>query len=746
MTISTQTNKHTYSGDGSTKAFAFSFEILDESHIVVEIKDTNGTITTQTLTTHYTVSGTDNTTLLTDYQSGTVTFVTAPAATDTVVIRRGVPLTQPVDYLENDNFPAETHEDALDRLTMIDQQQQEAIDRSVKLDSATSTSVGTLPEPTADYYLKRNSTNDGFEWVQISSSAGLGNVVDDVSPQLGGDLDVNSNAIISASNGDIEITPNGTGSIVLDGLNWPQADGTSNQVLKTDGAGQLSWGSGSGGLADVVDDTTPQLGGDLDVNSNSIVSTSNGNIAITPNGTGSVVLDGLNWPQADGTNGQVIVTNGSGQLSFSTASGGLADVVDDTTPQLGGNLDLNSNNITGTGNINITGSIDSTAGSVIDGSADEIQLLIQGHSTQTSNILEIETSAASNLFTVNNSGNVTVAGTVDGRDLATDGTKLDGIEASADVTDATNVDVALGETNGLITRTADDTFTGRTLTGTSNEITVTNGDGVSGNPTVSLPSSIDLGGKTLEIPNGTSVTTSTAGQLAMDTNGDGTTVTQGVLQGYDGTRNMYYFGSDAYPTTDGHVLTYDSATNKVRWEAAGAGSSTWVPLSSATASSSATVEFTSNIDSTYNMYAIVYRQVVPATDGASLRMRLSLDGGATYLSSGFYSQCGIEGSATQLTTTTEYIPLTSTSIGVDNGTSSGGASGIVYIGDPSDASHYKAIWGAGTYIDSAVNANYTSSYSGRYKTATTAVDAVDFLYSSGNITSGEFILYGIKES
>jgi hypothetical protein len=86
-------------------------------------------------------------------------------------------------------------------------------------------------------------------------------------------------------------------------------------------------------IENVVEDTTPQLGGNLDVNGNSIVSTSNGNIAITPNGTGSVVLDGLNWPQADGTNNQVLTTNGSGQLSFSTVSGGatnldgLSDVV-----------------------------------------------------------------------------------------------------------------------------------------------------------------------------------------------------------------------------------------------------------------------------------------------------------------------------------------------------------------------------------------------------------------------------------
>lgn len=71
----------------------------------------------------------------------------------------------------------------------------------------------------------------------------------------------------------------------------------------------------------------------------------------------------------------------------------LENIVEDTTPQLGGDLDLNSNDITGTGNVSIT-------------------------------------------------GNITVSGTVDGRDVSTDGSKLDGIEASADVTDTANVTAA----------------------------------------------------------------------------------------------------------------------------------------------------------------------------------------------------------------------------------------------------------------------------------------------------------------
>lgn len=57
-------------------------------------------------------------------------------------------------------------------------------------------------------------------------------------------LQFDGNAITSTdTNGNITITPNGTGDLVLDGLNWPQADGTPSQYLKTDGSGQLSWGT-----------------------------------------------------------------------------------------------------------------------------------------------------------------------------------------------------------------------------------------------------------------------------------------------------------------------------------------------------------------------------------------------------------------------------------------------------------------------------------------------------------------------
>jgi len=165
------------------------------------------------------------------------------------------------------------------------------------------------------------------------------NLVDDLTPQLGGSLDVNGNSIVSITNGDIIIAPGGTGDLILDGLSWPQSDGGIGYFLQTNGSGQLSW-SASAGISNIIEDSSPQLGGTLDVNGNSIVSITNGNIAITPDGIGSIVLDGLNWPQADGTASYFLQTDGSGQLSWS-AAGGLLNVVEDLTPQLGGTLDVN---------------------------------------------------------------------------------------------------------------------------------------------------------------------------------------------------------------------------------------------------------------------------------------------------------------------------------------------------------------------------------------------------------------------
>ncbi len=82
--------------------------------------------------------------------------------------------------------------------------------------------------------------------------------------------------------------------------------------------------------------------------------------------------------------------------------------------------------------------------------------------------------------------------------------------------------------DGILTRTAAATYASRTITGTSAEIAVTNGDGVAGNPTLALAAAIDLGAKTsLEIPNAATPTVDAEGEIAWDTDDD-------VLRVYDG--------------------------------------------------------------------------------------------------------------------------------------------------------------------------------------------------------------------
>jgi hypothetical protein len=138
MTISSTTVRNSYSGDGSTTTFSYTFKIFQDSDIQVIIRSSTGTETTKTITTHYTVTGAGNS------GGGSVVFTSGniPTSTQTVVLRRNIPQTQAIDYIANDPFPAESHEEGLDRATMAIQQLQEEVTRSIKL-SKTNTMTST---------------------------------------------------------------------------------------------------------------------------------------------------------------------------------------------------------------------------------------------------------------------------------------------------------------------------------------------------------------------------------------------------------------------------------------------------------------------------------------------------------------------------------------------------------------------------------------------------------------------------
>lgn len=183
MTISSTTNKDTYSGNGSTTVFPYTFKILDDDEILVQVRTTSsGVITTKTLTTDYTVSGAG------EDSGGNVTFGTAPASGTTVILLRNLDAVQETDYPEYDPFPASSHEEALDRLTMLIQKNEEVLARCLKLDPTADIDVDLNAVGGGGQLLKLNTAGTGFEFttateesISFLSGAGTGILVQDVS-------------------------------------------------------------------------------------------------------------------------------------------------------------------------------------------------------------------------------------------------------------------------------------------------------------------------------------------------------------------------------------------------------------------------------------------------------------------------------------------------------------------------------------------------------------------------------------
>jgi hypothetical protein len=186
------------------------------------------------------------------------------------------------------------------------------------------TSVGTLTTLTVDNIII-NGTNIGHtsdaDAIAIASN---GNVTISQNLTVTGDITV--------SGDDITMGTNTAGNLlVADGTNFNSiAVGSLSEIstvanddvflaVDTSGGGLkkiarsavVAGLATSGAISNVVEDTSPQLGGDLDVNSNGLVSTSNGNIALTPNGTGVVRIDGSNG--IDMQSGAISIKNSGAQ-------------------------------------------------------------------------------------------------------------------------------------------------------------------------------------------------------------------------------------------------------------------------------------------------------------------------------------------------------------------------------------------------------------------------------------------------
>lgn len=120
MTLATTENTKTYTGDGLTTEFPFPYLFYANSHIVVTVDGA-----TQALDTDYNLSGVSNP------SGGTITFLSAPALNEVIVIQRVVPYTQETDFENFDGNPSDVTEKQFDLLTMQTQQIAEQNDRSI---------------------------------------------------------------------------------------------------------------------------------------------------------------------------------------------------------------------------------------------------------------------------------------------------------------------------------------------------------------------------------------------------------------------------------------------------------------------------------------------------------------------------------------------------------------------------------------------------------------------------------------
>jgi hypothetical protein len=144
------------------------------------------------------------------------------------------------------------------------------------------------------HFKKGNGT-----YVNISEGGGgIANIVEDTTPQLGGNLDVNGNQIVSVSNGDIELTPNGTGRVLLTSDTIEVGEFNTDAIITTAGTSDLILSTNDGTSSGTV----------------RIYDGANGNIAVEPNGTGDILLTADTVIIGDANINANIETNGDANI------------------------------------------------------------------------------------------------------------------------------------------------------------------------------------------------------------------------------------------------------------------------------------------------------------------------------------------------------------------------------------------------------------------------------------------------
>jgi hypothetical protein len=167
MAVQSDTSRISYAGNNSTStSYAVPFVFLENSHLKAIAKTSAGVESVVTLTNH-TGAGSVN--------GGTVRTAVAVPATSTLTIYRDVPITQTTTYAEGGDFPAASHERALDKLTTITQQLDRRINTCVRGSEATP--LSPLPSPIGtQQFVLATTANQAPAW-QPQSAIAIGPVI-----------------------------------------------------------------------------------------------------------------------------------------------------------------------------------------------------------------------------------------------------------------------------------------------------------------------------------------------------------------------------------------------------------------------------------------------------------------------------------------------------------------------------------------------------------------------------------------